>query len=154
MATPSVMRLRSSNAGVLVILLGLIVPLLVLWHTDILHRTVLGWGLVSACLVVFTFVYVEICELNKVTGLFRLRSMGVLRNRVESFPLSEITQVNIKSRDFGGGYRTGNPYAFQLTITKASGKEIKLTGWRSSTNTQQRGFEIAEFLGVPFDTTS
>jgi len=112
------------------------------------------WLLPAACLVALPFVYVETCELNKAAGHCLLRRTGVLRARTISFPLSEITRVNIQIRDFGGGYRTGNPYAFRLPVTRTSGEEVTLNGWRSSPNVQRSGFAIAEFLGVPFDTTS
>jgi len=148
------MRFRSSNAGFLVILLALMLPLAGLWYTNVSQRTALAWGSASVCLVALCFLYVETCELNKLTGQFLMRRTGLLRARTISFPLGEITRVNIKTRDFGGGYRLGNPYAFQLTLTRASGDELKLTGWRSSLNIQQRGFAIAEFLGVPSDTIS
>jgi hypothetical protein len=151
---PYFMRFRSSNAGFLVILLGLAVPLVPVWYVDIAHHSAIVLGFGAACLVALPFVYVETCELNKATGHCLLRRTGVLRARTISFPLSEITRVNIKIRDFGGGYRTGNPYALRLTVTRTSGEEVTLTGWRSSLNVQRRGFAIGEFLGVPFDTTS
>ena len=96
---PYLVRFRSSNAGFLVILLGLAVPLVPVWYADIAHHSAIALGVGATCLVALPFVYVETCELNKAAGHCLLRRTGVLRARTISFPLSEITRVNIQIRD-------------------------------------------------------
>jgi len=151
--TSNLMRFRSSNAGLLVILLALLVPLGPLWYTDTSYRPAIALGVVGACVGGLAFVYINSTELNKITGQFVFRRTSLVGARTVSFPLSEITRVNIKTRTFGGGRRM-SPYGFQITLMKASGEEVKLTGWRSSLDLQQRAFAVADFLGVPLGTVS
>jgi hypothetical protein len=148
------MRFRSSNAGLLVVLIALLIPIVALGYAEVSHRTTIALIASGACVVALACIYVDTCELNKTTGQFLMRRWRLLSAKSVSFPLRDIVRVKIKARDFGGGYRTGNPIAFQLAVVRSSGEEIKLTGWRSSTEIQKRGFAIADFLAVPFDTLS
>ena len=147
------MKFRSSNVpGTCVLLLGLLTPLVGLWLMDLTWRPFAGCCVVLTVSVALMCVYVSFYELNKGTGRFVQKRLSLFGNKTLSFPLDEIRMVRIKHRWFAGGYRSGNPHAFQVAIVRMGGEEITLTGWRSSTSLQDLGLSIANFLCVPAET--
>ncbi|HST10002.1 MAG TPA: hypothetical protein VLL05_06480 [Terriglobales bacterium] len=149
-----VLKMRSSNAGPLAaLLLGLILPAIV-WSVVAMPDRLVIWLCIVAVSIVFLALFrIDIFELDKGADRCVFRSIRMFGMTKRIFRLREIERVNIKHRTFNVGYRShSNPYAFQLTVTMTSGAELTLTGWQASLNVQQRGFALAEFLSVPFDT--
>jgi hypothetical protein len=151
----NLMKFRSSNAAPLAALvLCMSSPAIALGVVEPAHRPAIVLGVALVCAMGVVLLRVDSFDVNKKTNEFHHRRYSVLGGKQVTLSLRDVAFVNIKHRSFGGGYRSGNPYAFQLAVTMASGEEIALTGWTDSLRTQDQGFALADFIGVPFNTTA